>query len=65
MSNRKKSDQLSNLKPRRYRIYGIFNFKTNKLIYVNLDQELTELEFDMSNYDLEIFDVVSFYVLLA
>lgn len=59
-----KNIQLGKLKPKRYRIYGIFNFKTNRLIHASMDQEIVELEFDMSDYDSDVFDIVSFDVLL-
>lgn len=64
MSKKTKKVQLRNLKPKRYQIYGIFNFKTNKLIHVSMEQDVVEFEFDMSDYDTNIFDIVSFDVLL-
>ena len=65
MSKKTKKGQLEKLKPKRYRIYGIFNFKTNKLIQVSMDIESVDLDFDISDYDTEVFDIVSFDVLLA
>jgi len=59
-----KHERLSKLKLRRYRIYGIFDFKAGKLIYVNMDIDQTELEFDMGDYDLDQYDIILFYVLL-
>ena len=66
MSNDKeKKQQLKELKPRKYRIYGIFNFKTRKLVYVDLDMEKVEFEFDLEGYDEDECGIVSFFVLLA
>ncbi len=65
MSNDKeKKQQLKELKPRKYRIYGIFNFKKRQLIYVDLDIDKVEFEFDLEGYDDEEYGVVSFFVLL-
>jgi hypothetical protein len=48
-----------------YRIYGIFNFKNKKLLYVNIDLDQTELEFGLGDYDEKICDVISFEVILV
>lgn len=56
-----KKEKLSKLilhKNIKYKIYGIFNFKTNKLIYVNLDEEQTDLEYNLSNYDPSWYDTI-------
>lgn len=58
MQKKEKATKLSSHRNIKYKIYGIFNFKTNKLIYVNLDEEQTELEFTLSNYDAEWHDTV-------
>jgi len=66
MNNKsKKREQLNKLKPKTYRIYGIFNFKTNNLVYVSMTQELAETEFDFSDFDPNDFDIVSFNVSLT
>ena len=57
--------QLTKLRPTKYRIYGIFDFNSNKLVYVNMDAEQTEMEFEIGDYDDNQFDIVSFDVLLA
>ena len=64
MSKKKKIQKLKNLKPRQYRLYGIFNFKTNELIYVSIDEESAEMAFDLNNYNAD-HDIVSFEVLLT
>lgn len=53
------------LKLKKYRIYGIFNFKTKQLLYVNLDLEQLELEYGLGDYDEKICDIVSFEVVLV
>ena len=50
--------------PIKYCIYGIFDFQLNQLIYVDLEIEKVEMEFDMVDYDPERYDIVSFNVLL-
>jgi hypothetical protein len=64
-NNNKKRKKLSNLKPRTYKIYGIFNFITDDLIYVNLDMEKTTLEFELEGYDSEQYDIISFDVVVS
>ena len=61
----RKKKKLQKLKPIKYRIYGIFDFQEEKLIYVNMDLEETELEFDITGYDGERYDVVEFDVVLV
>jgi len=65
MPKREKKTQLTKLKARQYTIYGIFDFKLNKLISVCLDMDQLETEFDLGDYDSERFDIVSFKVMLA
>ena len=55
---------LKNLKASTYKIYGIFDFQEKKLVYVHLDEEQVELEFDLSDYDSDRYDVVSFDICL-
>ena len=51
-------------KPKKYRIYGILNFKTNKLLYISLDLEQVELEFDLTpDYEKEC-NIVSADIML-
>lgn len=63
MSEKKKA-QLKKLKPSLYKIYGIFDFTEKKLVFVHLDLEKVELEFDLEDYDGERYDVVEFDVCL-
>jgi hypothetical protein len=67
MAKQKKSPKkaiLKSLKPSTYKIYGIFDFQEKRLVYVHLDVEQVELEFDLEDYDGDRFDVVSFEVCL-
>lgn len=64
-TDKQKKQQLEELKPRKYRIYGIFNFVERKLVYVDLDMEKVVFEFDLEGYDEENFGIVSFFVMLA
>jgi len=61
----KKERQLNNLKSKVYLIYGIFNFKSGQLVYVDLDFEKIAFEFDLEGYNPKEFDIVSFKVFLA
>jgi len=63
--NHKKNKGLMEIKPMKYKIYGIFNLKTSKLVYVSMDIDQVELEFDLSNYDVDEYNLVSFTVLLV
>ena len=54
-----KQDALKKLRPKIYYIYGIFDFTKRELIYVSLDEEEVELQFDLGNYG-EDFDIVCF-----
>jgi hypothetical protein len=61
----KKRKILANIKPQEYQIYGIFDFENKNLIYVGLDLEAVELEFDLEGYDKnERYEVVEFTVVL-
>jgi len=62
--NNNKDKHLSKIKPRRYLIYGIFDFETDMLVYVNMNVEQTEFEFEIGDYNTDKFDIISFYVLL-
>lgn len=64
-SRKPKKTSDKNLEFKEYRIYGIFNFKSKKLLYVNIDLEQTELEFGLGDYDDEICDIISFEVILV
>ena len=61
-SRKPKKTSDKNLKFKEYRIYGIFNFKSKKLLYVNVDLDQTELEFGLGDYDETVCDVISFDV---
>lgn len=60
----KKRNALKSLNALTYKIYGIFDFKEKSLVYVHMDLEQVELEFDLTGYDSERYDVVSFDVCL-
>lgn len=64
-TDKQKKQQLEVLKPRKYRIYGIFNFVERKLVYVDLDMDKVVFEFDLEGYDEENFGIVSFFVMLT
>ena len=65
MTQPKKKKLLETVKPKKYRIYGIFDFQTKKLLYINLDAEMVDLEFKLSGYDEDRYDIVEFDVLLV
>ena len=58
-----KEKVLCKLKPKVYQIYGIFNFKTDELIYVSLDYDEVELQFEMDDYG-EDADIICFTVMV-
>lgn len=64
MAKSKKPSKKEILKPSTYKIYGIYDFQEKRLVYVHLDEEQVELEFDLEDYDGERYDVVSFEVCL-
>ena len=59
-----KQKVLNQLRPKPYIIYGIFDFREKRLIYVSLDLEEVELQFDLEDYD-ENYDVISFNMLIT
>ena len=63
-SIKKKRKQLKKLQPNAYRIYGILNLKSEKLIYVNLDLGEVTFKFDLDGYDDCEFAVISFKVVV-
>jgi hypothetical protein len=58
--HRKKKTILNKLHPEVYLIYGIFDFKRKKLIYVSLEEEDVELKFDLEDYDDKDYDIITF-----
>ena len=61
----RKNEALKKLKSKPHRIYGIYDFKKNKLVAIQLSQEAIELEYDMGCYDAkEEKKIVSFDVIL-
>jgi hypothetical protein len=47
----RRKEIIKKLKSKIHRIYGIYDFKKNKLIAVNLNKESIELEYDMEGYE--------------
>ena len=64
MNKKTEKTKLLKLKPKKYRVYGIFNTKKEKLIYVNLDVEKVKLEFELEGYD-DDYDIISFDVVIT
>jgi hypothetical protein len=64
MAKKTKAEVLSKVAPKDYRIYGIFDFQKKMLIYVHMEQEQVELEFELSGYDDERYDIVEFFIRL-
>lgn len=62
--SKNKKEVLSKVKPTNYLIYGIFDFDKKVLIYVHMDYEQVELEFELSGYDDKRYDIVEFSVQL-
>lgn len=54
-----KDQILKKLRPKTYQIYGIFDFQTKELIYVSLDYDEVELQFEMGDYG-EAADIICF-----
>lgn len=52
-------------KPSRYRIYGIFNNKIEKLIFISLDLEAVEMEFELEGYDPDDYSVIGFNIAVS
>ena len=65
MNKKKKKLNLKSLKSKKYRIYGIYNFETDKMIFVTMDMDDAMFEFELNGYDPEVYDIVSFQVLLT
>lgn len=61
--NTNKEKLLRELNPKVYQIYGIFDFKTEELIYVSLDYDEVELQFEMGDYG-EDADIICFTVIV-
>lgn len=61
---RAQKDQLKKLQLKRYRIYGIFNFETEEMIYVTLSLDDAAFQFDLEGYDEAKFGVISFDVMV-
>lgn len=64
MSRKSKKKALEKIKPKDYLVYGIFDFQKKELIYIHLDEEQVELEFELSDYDQERYDIVEFHIRL-
>jgi len=64
MSRKSKKKILEKIKPKDYLVYGIFDFEKKELIYIHLDEEQVELEYELSNYNSERYDIVEFTVRL-
>jgi hypothetical protein len=65
MSKKTKKAALSKVSPKKYIIYGIFDFDTQSLISVGLDLDKIVFEFELEGYDEEKFDVISFKVVVS
>lgn len=55
---------LKKLRPQIYQIYGIFNFSTKKLIFVSLDYDEVELQFEIGDYG-EDSDIICFTTVVS
>lgn len=64
-SDKNKKQQLKDLKPKKYKVYGIFNFQLEKLVYIDLDADKVVFEFEIEGYKLDEYDIVSFDILLS
>jgi hypothetical protein len=62
---KKKAQPSRRIKGKTSNIYGIFDYKTNTLLSVNLSQEEIELEYDLEGYDEERYDIINFKVMMA
>lgn len=52
-------------KTKSYRIYGIYDFKKNRLVQVSLKREDVEMEYEFEGYELPQFDIISFKIDIA
>lgn len=52
-------------KVKSHKIYAIYNFKINKLVYVNLKKNVTEWEYDLSNYNKSACKIVTLEIVLV
>jgi len=64
-SKKKKKTILKKLQPEVYQIYGIFDFKNRKLIYVSLNEEDVELNFEMEGYDTNDYDIIAVGIMVS
>ena len=60
----KKQSVLKQLQPEVYLIYGIFDFKRKKLVYVSLDAEEVDLKFDVEDYNEAEFDTITVKIMV-
>ena len=56
---------LGKIKLKKYRIYGIFDFETQRIVYINLDMNSVKLEYDIEDYDEERYDIIFFDIILG
>ena len=63
-SPKNKKTVLKKLQPSVYLIYGIFDFKNKKLIYVSLDQEEVELKFELEDYNEDDYDIINVKIMV-
>ena len=61
---RSKKTILKKLQPEVYQIYGIFDFKNKKLIYVSLDEEEVELKFELEDYNDDDYDIITVSIMV-
>ena len=64
MSKEDKKKQLDAVKPKSYRIYGIFDFETNELLHVDMKPDMVMLLLELDYPDDERYDMVEFEVIL-
>jgi hypothetical protein len=54
---------LEKLQPKVYPIYGIFDFKNKKLVYVSLDEEEVDFKFELEYYD-DDYDIITVSIMV-
>lgn len=64
MPKKSKEKLLEKINPKDYQIYGIFDFEKKELVYIHLDYEQVEFEFQLTGYDEKRYDIVEFSVRL-